>query len=1504
MLNPGTRAQHRRGDDARAEPGGRHRARPAARSPTRPARPSRPTRSPRCQSGSRTTSLRDNDDPRATSVGIWLTNATQRHAVRGNALAANGDDGVWIERSHATTGSRPTRSTAPAAPASRSRASSDNTVARQHPRGERRRRPARHHARRHRSALPSNDNRVEGNTIEESGGRIEVDRVRRQPADRQRRRAARTARASRSTSRATPSCAATTCARNKGGISLRLERQPDRGQRRQRVRGHRHRARGAVARATILLQQHLEQQRRRRHLRRRRDRRRLGDADRGQHDQQQQGLRHLCAQGQPHDQGQHRQRQRQLGHLGQRGQQRPRQHRRRRQPARATSARSTRSRSSRCSASPPLRRRRRAAHRPDRAGHLDPRGPARPEHRRRRDVPLHRQRQRQRRSTFQCSLDGAALRPVRLARRVRGPRVGTHTFEVRAVDVSGNVDPTPATHTWAIEPAAAGRAARDDDRLRAGPDDGAAPTRRSSSPPTSAARRSSARSTRGRRSRPCTSPQDATPGWRSARTRFRVRATDADGNADATPATYAWSDRARAGGRRGGLRRDPRPEHLRAERPDRLPRPRPDRRRRTASRSTSTATSSTASGSTPASSTTASTRSRSPTARSTSSTTASCSTPAPSLNVVSGLRLELNQEAGIALSDADQNGNGNTIRDNTIVAQRLRHRALQQHAQHRRARQRARRQRAATACCLEFASDNRIEANEIVRSGGAGVVMERRRRATRSSTTSSTPTTAAASPSARSCCRPTTTASSATRSRERRRRHQRHRLDRHAVLFNDVARLERPRRRARPRPRHARARQRPARQRGRHRAERVERQPDRVQQRQRHARHRHRDRGRLARQHDRLQHRQRQRRRGHRGRGLGARPARATCSRATPPTATAATASRRAASATRSPATRAQLNGGWGIYAAGRRDRRRRQLRRRQRRAGAVLRRRLHARHGPGRAGDLDRRHSRPAVSNSRNASFTYMGSDDVTPLAELVFECRLDTTNDLAWEDCEYPDEVLNLSPGQHTLRGPRRRRSSGLADPTPATLHAGPTCRCRPASRRRRHRHRAGGRDLGARRALHVPLQRARRHLRVQGRHAPVRAVRLRGRRRSCRRARFEWGLEETEVGPHTFSRARDRLRGQRRRSRRPTPGGCSASSTQFTAGPGLHARRRTASRPTGGEVARARPRRSTSGQRRRRDLRVLARPRAVRALRRRRSPTPGLGVGDHELRVVATDSERRRPSSKPAVYEWEVVDSTDTAPPETTIERAPATGTSSTIFEFAGTDDLTPPSLLTFECRVDSTNDAGLGGRAPARSTCSTSSPTRTRRWRRAEHTFEVRAIDDAEPLIPTREPELRGQRRPDAGPLHLDDGRRHDAARHGDRSPARRRGRSSLTATFEFFGTDNATPGAADVRVLARRRAVRAVQLARVRAACEPGAHTLRVRAVDLAGNVDPTPATRTLDGRGAAGHDDHRRARSPRRARTSARSSPSPPTSPASTFECSLDGADFVPCTLAARRRGS
>ena len=53
-------------------------------------------------------------------------------------------------------------------------------------------------------------------------------------------------------------------------------------------------------------------------------------------------------------------------------------------------------------------------------------------------------------ATFECRLDGGGWAPCSSPEALTGLAAGTHTFEARAVDSAGNVDPTPATHTWTV----------------------------------------------------------------------------------------------------------------------------------------------------------------------------------------------------------------------------------------------------------------------------------------------------------------------------------------------------------------------------------------------------------------------------------------------------------------------------------------------------------------------------------------------------------------------------------------------------------------------------------------------------------------------------------------------------------------------------------------------------------------------------------------------------------------------------------------------------------------------------------------------------------------------------------------------------------------------------------------------------------------------------------------------------------------------------------------------
>jgi subtilisin family serine protease len=55
-------------------------------------------------------------------------------------------------------------------------------------------------------------------------------------------------------------------------------------------------------------------------------------------------------------------------------------------------------------------------------------------------------------STFGCSLNGAAFSACPSPRTLVGLAVGTHNFRVRAIDPAGNVDATPASYGFTVEP--------------------------------------------------------------------------------------------------------------------------------------------------------------------------------------------------------------------------------------------------------------------------------------------------------------------------------------------------------------------------------------------------------------------------------------------------------------------------------------------------------------------------------------------------------------------------------------------------------------------------------------------------------------------------------------------------------------------------------------------------------------------------------------------------------------------------------------------------------------------------------------------------------------------------------------------------------------------------------------------------------------------------------------------------------------------------------------------
>ena len=54
-------------------------------------------------------------------------------------------------------------------------------------------------------------------------------------------------------------------------------------------------------------------------------------------------------------------------------------------------------------------------------------------------------------ATFQCSLDGRAFTACTSGVTYSSLSVASHTFQVRAVDLAGNIDPSPANRNWSID---------------------------------------------------------------------------------------------------------------------------------------------------------------------------------------------------------------------------------------------------------------------------------------------------------------------------------------------------------------------------------------------------------------------------------------------------------------------------------------------------------------------------------------------------------------------------------------------------------------------------------------------------------------------------------------------------------------------------------------------------------------------------------------------------------------------------------------------------------------------------------------------------------------------------------------------------------------------------------------------------------------------------------------------------------------------------------------------
>ena len=136
-------------------------------------------------------------------------------------------------------------------------------------------------------------------------------------------------------------------------------------------------------------------------------------------------------------------------------------------------------------------------------------------------------------STFECRLDSGVYAACASPKDYTGLSDGEHTFYVRAIDAAGNPDPTPAAYTWEINISEVGTS------ITSAPVDPSSSadarfTFNSSEPGSTFECRLD-----GGAYEVCTSPKYYT-GLSDGEHTFHVRAIDAAGNPDPTPASYTW----------------------------------------------------------------------------------------------------------------------------------------------------------------------------------------------------------------------------------------------------------------------------------------------------------------------------------------------------------------------------------------------------------------------------------------------------------------------------------------------------------------------------------------------------------------------------------------------------------------------------------------------------------------------------------------------------------------------------------------------------------------------------------------------------------------------------------------------------------------------------------------------------------------------------------------------------------------------------------------------------
>src|SRR5262249_5294854 len=140
--------------------------------------------------------------------------------------------------------------------------------------------------------------------------------------------------------------------------------------------------------------------------------------------------------------------------------------------------------------------------------------------------------------TFECQLDGAGFSTCTSPKSYTGLVAGSHTFQVRAKDAANNVDQTPASFTWAIDTTTPATKINSNQPLLSN-SSSASFSFTGSDPGGSGVASFECKLDAGAFIA-CTTPKSYT-GLSDGNHTFQVRAIDAAGNTDASPASFTWA---------------------------------------------------------------------------------------------------------------------------------------------------------------------------------------------------------------------------------------------------------------------------------------------------------------------------------------------------------------------------------------------------------------------------------------------------------------------------------------------------------------------------------------------------------------------------------------------------------------------------------------------------------------------------------------------------------------------------------------------------------------------------------------------------------------------------------------------------------------------------------------------------------------------------------------------------------------------------------------------------